>query len=56
VLLLQVRSDFGELSESGLEVFDDFLSDNVRIGKIGAVFEAFIFEPKNVEVELVALG
>ncbi len=24
--------------------------------KIGAVFEAFIFEPEDVEVEFVALG
>src|SRR6266481_9041058 len=35
---------FGELGEGGWEVFSDFLSDNVGIGKIGAVFEGFVFE------------
>jgi len=39
-----------------LEVFDDLLSDDVGIGKICAVFEAFVFELENVEVELVALA
>jgi hypothetical protein len=38
------------LGEGGLEVFDDFRGDNVGIGKIGAVFEGFVFQPKNVEV------
>src|SRR5437660_717283 len=47
-LLFQVVCDFGELGEGGLEIFDDFLSDNVRIGKVGAVFEAFVFEPENI--------
>jgi hypothetical protein len=40
------------LGEGGLEVFDDFGGDDVRIGKVGAVFEAFVFEPEDVEVEL----
>jgi len=43
------------LGEGGLEVFDDFGGDDVGSGKIGAVFEAFVFEPEDVEVELVAL-
>jgi len=39
-----------------LEVFDDFLGDDVRRGEIGAVFEASVFEPENVEVEFIELG
>ena len=37
------------------QILDNFLSDDVGIGEIGAVFEAFVFEPKYVEVEFVAL-
>ena len=40
----------------GFEVFDDFLSENVGIGKIVGVFEAFVYEPENVEAGLVAAG
>ena len=39
-----------------MEVFDDLGGDGVGIGEIGAVFEAFVFEPEDVEVEFVALG
>jgi len=44
------------LGEGGLEVFNDFCGDGVGVAEIGAVFEAFIFEPEDVEVEFVALG
>jgi len=30
------------LGEGGLEIFDDFLSDDVGIGEIDVVFEAFL--------------
>ena len=40
----------------GFQILNNFCGDNVGIGKIGAVFEAFVFEPKDVEVEFVALG
>ena len=43
VLPLQIRSDFRELGDGGLEVFDDFGGDDVRCREIGAVFEAFVF-------------
>jgi len=43
------------LGERGLKVFYDFLRDDVGIGEISAVFEAFVFEPEDVEVEFVAL-
>jgi hypothetical protein len=39
-----------------LEIFDDLLSDNVGVGEVGAVFEAFVLKPKDVEVEFVTLG
>ena len=52
----QIVRDFGELGEGGLKVFNDFLRDDVGIGEVGAVFEAIVLQPKNVEVEFVALG
>ena len=45
-LLLHIRGNLGELGEGGLEVFDDFGGDHIGIGKVGAVFEAFVFEPE----------
>jgi hypothetical protein len=33
-----------------LEVFDDFLRDAVGIGKICAVFDAFVFDPEAIGV------
>jgi hypothetical protein len=38
-----------------LEVFDDFLRYDVGVGKVGAVFEGFVFEPGDIEVEFVSL-
>jgi len=35
----QIRRDFTELFEGGFEVVDDFLGENVGIGKIVGVFE-----------------
>ena len=51
-LLLHIRGNLGELGEGGLKVFDNFLSNDVGVGEVGAVFEAFVFEPEDVEVEL----
>jgi hypothetical protein len=53
--VLQVGSDFGELGESGLKILYDFRRNHIGIGQIGAVFEAFVFQPDDVEVEFVAL-
>jgi hypothetical protein len=36
----QIRRDLAELFESGFEVVDDFLGENVGIGKIVGVFQA----------------
>ncbi len=55
-LVFQIIRDFGELLKRGFQVFDNFLSDDVGIGEIGAVFEAFVFEPEDAEIEFVALG
>ena len=46
----------GELGESSLEVFYDLGGDDVGIRKVGTVFERPILQPKDVEVEFVALG
>jgi hypothetical protein len=39
-----------------LEIFDYLGGDDVGVREIGAVFEAFVFKPKDVEIEFVALG
>jgi hypothetical protein len=43
------------LAERRLKVFDDFSGDDVGVWEIGGVFERFVFEPKDVEIEFVAL-
>ena len=42
--------------QRGLKVVGDFLRQNGRIGKILGILQALVFEPKNVEVDLVALN
>jgi len=51
---LQVIRDFTELFEGGFEVFDDFLGENVGVGEIVRVFEAFVSEPEDVGAGFVA--
>ena len=41
--------------EGGLEVFDDF-GDDVGIGKVCAVCEAFVFQPEDAKGECVGCG
>jgi hypothetical protein len=50
----RVIRDFTELFEGGFEVLDDFPGENVWIGKIVGVFEAFISKPEDVEAGFVA--
>ena len=38
-----------------MEIFHNLSGDDVGIGEVGAVFEAFVFESKDVEIEFVAL-
>jgi len=53
---LQVVSDGSELLKRTLQVLYDFLRDNIRWWKVRAVFQAFVFEPEDVEVELITLS
>lgn len=46
MLTLQINCNSRELREGSFEVFDNFLRDDLRGGKIGAVCEAFVFEPE----------
>jgi len=52
---LEFIRDCAELFEGGCEVFDDFPGENVGIGEIVGVFEAFVPEPEGVEAGLVAI-
>ena len=38
-LPLQISGDGGELRDSGFQIFDDFLRDNIGIGEVGAVLK-----------------
>jgi len=55
-IVSQVVHDFAELFEGGFEVFDDFLGENVGIGKIVGVFKAFVPEPEDGQARLVAVA
>jgi hypothetical protein len=55
VFSTQIHGDFPELFESGFEVFDDFLDEDIRVGEIVGFFEAFISEPEDVEAGFVAV-
>jgi hypothetical protein len=43
------------LFQGGFEVFDDFLGDNVRLGEIVGLFQAFVSEPENIQAGFVAV-
>jgi len=44
------------LFEGGFEVVGDLLGDDAGGGEVGGFFEGVVFEPEDVEVDLVALG
>ena len=44
----QAVRDLTELSQGGVEVFDDFLGENVGIGKIVGSFAMFVSEPEHL--------
>ena len=52
---LKIDCNLGELGKRSLKIFDDFGGDEVGIGEVGTVFEAFVFEPKDVEIEFITL-
>jgi hypothetical protein len=56
VFSTQVICDLAELFESGFEVFDDLLGENIGIGEIVGFFEAFVSEPEDVEAGFVTAG
>jgi hypothetical protein len=43
------RPKIGNPIEGGLEVFDDFLGENVGIEEIVRLFQAFVAEPEGIE-------
>ena len=43
-----------KLFQSGFEVIDDFLGDDVGVGEIGGVFKGVVFDPEDVEAGFVA--
>jgi hypothetical protein len=50
----QLVRDFTKLFEDWFEVLDDFLGENVGIGKVVGIFEAFASEPKDADAGFVA--
>src|SRR5207247_8709889 len=52
---LQILRNCGELFERGFQVIGDFLRDDFGRRQVGAFFQCFVFQPKNVQVHLVAL-
>jgi len=40
------------LRKRSFEIFNNLGGDDVGIGEVGAVFEAFVFEPEDVQIEL----
>ncbi|MFO8049846.1 MAG: hypothetical protein R6U29_12490 [Desulfosudaceae bacterium] len=51
--LPQILSDLAELSERGLKVVDDFPGKDAGVGKVVGFFQAFVFEPEDVEAGFV---
>jgi len=43
------------LFEGGFEILDDFLGENVGVGKTVGVFEAFVSEPEEIEAGFVVI-
>lgn len=54
-LYLQVSRNGLELFEGRLEIVGDFLGQDFGVGEVFAVFQAFVLEPEDVQVRLVAL-
>jgi len=43
------------LFESGFEVFDDLLCEDIGVRKVIGLFKAFVPQPENIEAGLVAV-
>jgi hypothetical protein len=44
-----------ELVKCGLQILSNFSRDHVGTGQVGRILKAFVFQPENVKVDLVAL-
>jgi hypothetical protein len=44
-LLFKVSRNCGELLKRSFQIFHNLCRNHIRVGKVGAVFEAFVFEP-----------
>jgi hypothetical protein len=56
VFRAQISGNLAELFERGLKIFHDFGGDDVWCREICGVFEGVVFEPEDVDVDLVAFG
>lgn len=50
----QIIGDQSELLQRRLKLFDNLSGDDARLGKVFGGFEAFVFEPKDIEARLIA--
>jgi len=44
-----------KLFEGGSEVFDDFLGENIGIGKVVGFFKVFVSEPEDIQAGFVTV-
>jgi hypothetical protein len=51
----KVRRDLGELIQRRLQVFGDLCGDDIRVGQVCRILQAFVFQPEDVETDFVAL-
>lgn len=52
---LQIRGNLSKLVERGLEVFGNLGGDHIRIRQISRILKAFVFQPEDIQVDLVTL-
>jgi hypothetical protein len=43
------------LFEGRLEIFDDFLGENIGLGEVVGLLEAFVTEPEDIQVGFVSV-
>ena len=51
--LLEIIGNLRKLFQGGFQVFGNLGGDNVRVGQVGGVFQAVVFQPEDVKVHLV---
>ena len=49
------RGDFGELFQSGLQVLYNLDGDDVWWREVRGIFERIVFEPEDVEIDLIVV-